>query len=73
MQSVLAKLSELRYCMQTDKSMSPILTGDDVREWSLVFDVYRKKLAKEPHWYAVSWLFFECYMYRKVMELIKIE
>ena len=59
--------------MQTNKEMLPIGTGPDVMEWTSVFEAYRKKLGHEPHWFEVSWLFFECYMYRKVIEIIQTE
>ena len=57
--------------MQTNKPMVPISSGNDVHYWTEVFEVYQQKLGEEPKWFAVSWLFFECYMYRKVMEIIR--
>jgi hypothetical protein len=71
--SVMSGLTELRYRMQTNKSMLPITTGDDVGPWGEAMDAYREELQGEPVWYGVSWLFFECYMYRKVMEIIRNE
>ncbi len=60
--------------MQTDKVMTPITSnGDDLKEWSQVFSVYQSKLGCNPKWQQVSWLFFECYTYRKIMEIIKTE
>lgn len=60
--------------MQTNKTMLPIEKGPDLAEWGLVFEVYRNKLGSQfPHWFSVSWLFFECYMYRKVIEIIRNE
>lgn len=71
--NVLSKLSELRYRMQTDKEMESISTGEDLEEWKNVFEIYQRKLGTPPRWFAVSWLFLECYMYRRVMEIIKSE
>ena len=69
---MIAKLSELRYAMQTSKPMIPIEFGVDVKEWSQVFDAYRSQLqGEEPQWFAVSWLFAECYMYRKIAEILQ--
>ena len=59
--------------MQTDKEIEPILNGEDLREWETVFAVYRNKRGGNPRWLQVSWLFFECYAYRKVTELIQTE
>lgn len=37
-----------------------------------MFDAYRKRLqGEEPKWYTVSWLFAECYMYRKINEILR--
>ena len=70
--AVIAQLSELRYQLQTDKPMEPIVHGDDVKEWSSVFDVYHEKFNGEnPKWFSVSWLFAECFMYRKIMEIVR--
>jgi len=68
---VIAQLSELRYQLQTDKSMVTIQVGSDVKEWGVVFETYRKVLGgEEPSWFNVSWLFAECYMYRKIAEIL---
>ena len=70
-QGVLAQLSELRYKLQTDKPMEPIENGPDAKEWGIVFERYREKFKGEnPKWFAVSWLFAECYMYRKIVEIL---
>lgn len=56
--------------MQTNKDMTPITMGPDVHEWDAVFDAYRRSLdGAEPQWFTVSWLFAECYMYRRVAEI----
>jgi hypothetical protein len=69
---VLAQLSKLRYELQTDKSMDPIKTGADVALWNMVFSRYRQKFEGDnPMWFHVSWLFAECFMYRKIVEIIR--
>lgn len=69
--SAIGQLSELRYEMQTSKPMVPIKVGVDVKEWAMVFDAYRSQLqGEEPQWFSVSWLFAECYMYRKIAEVL---
>lgn len=72
LKTIIGYVSELRYQMQTDKSMVPITCGPDVQQWNAVFAVYRKELqGAEPSWFAVSWLFAECFMYRKIADFIK--
>ena len=71
-QAVLAQLSKLRYELQTDKAMEPIESGADTKEWSIVFERYREKFKGEnTKWFSVSWLFAECYMYRKIVEILR--
>lgn len=68
---VLGQLSKFRYELQTDKTMEPIRSGRDLEEWDSVFARYREKFKGEnPNWFAVSWLFAECFMYRKVVEIL---
>ena len=71
MKATIGKVSELRYQMQTDKPMAAITCGPDVEQWSAVFAVYRKELGAEPSWFSVSWLFSECFMYRKIADIIQ--
>lgn len=72
LKSIIGKVSELRYQMQTDKAMKPISCGPDVQQWNSVFTVYRKELGgAEPTWFSVSWLFAECFMYRKIADIIQ--
>ena len=71
LKTAIGQVSELRYQMQTDKVMVPISHGLDVQQWNAVFDVYRKDLGAEPSWFSVSWLFAECYMYRKISDIIQ--
>eukprot|EP00731_Ephydatia_muelleri_P036237 Em0221g2a len=71
---VLSQLSELRYQLQTNKPMSSIESGEDVKEWKAAFDSIRKckrLQGSQPSWYSVSWLFAECFMYRKIADILK--
>lgn len=69
---MLAQLSKLRYELLTDKTMECVRTGEDLKEWDMVFASYREKFkGEDPNWFAVSWLFAECFMYRKIVEILK--
>ncbi len=72
--AALAKLSELRSQMETNKEMTPILSGEDLEAWNTVFEHYRqtrRMQGKAPQWFTVSWLFAECYMYRRIYEILQ--
>lgn len=60
--------------MQTDKEMIPIQSGNDLEAWNAVFERYsqiRRLQGKAPQWFTVSWLFAECYMYRRIYEVLQ--
>lgn len=67
---VLGEFSKLRYEMMTDKQLT-LLTGDkeDIPVWNDVFKQWTNKLGKEPTFFSVSWLYAECFMYRKIQEI----
>ena len=66
---VLSRLSQLRYELLTNKEMTGVEEGCDVEQWRGVFSRYKETLqGQEPLWFTVSWLFAECYMYRKIIE-----
>ena len=68
---VLSQLSELRYQLETNKPIVPIKHGEDAKEWATAHDTYRQHLGGDPLWYRVSWLFAECYMYRRIAEIFQ--
>ena len=71
MKAVVHQLSELRYELQTDKPLRPLAWGNDLALWQDAFKTYQAKRNKEPSWFQCSWLMVECYMYRKIAEILK--
>ncbi len=72
--AVISQLSELRHDMQTNKEMPAIQSGQDLKAWNAVFERYgqiRRMQGKKPQWFTVSWLFAECYMYRRIYEILQ--
>lgn len=71
--SVIAKLSEMRYLLMTDKPLEPF--GEDVPDasvWNDELQALSKANGDKPiSWYSGPWLFVECYMYRKVQEFLE--
>lgn len=67
--SILASFSKLRYEMMTDKPLAYLTdNSSDVTIWNKCFDSWTAKLATCPTYYSVSWLYAECYMYRRIHE-----
>ncbi|KAJ1652089.1 Hairy/enhancer-of-split with YRPW motif protein 2 [Dispira simplex] len=64
---IVEELGRLRYEMQTDKPLRP-LEPDSHPD----FEHWNKVLAHElpgNTWYTASWLFSECYMYRRIYQM----
>ena len=68
---MLSQLSELRYQLETNKAIVPIKHGEDAKEWATAYETYQQHLGSDPLWYRVSWLFAECYMYRRIAEIFQ--
>ena len=64
-------LSELKSTMQRNKPLVP-LTGDaaDIPLWNRLLE--EQWVAGEPPvWFEAPWLFVECYMYRRIREVME--
>ena len=64
-------LSELKSTMQRNKPLAP-LTGEaaDVPLWNRLLQ--EQWLAGEPPvWFEAPWLFVECYMYRRIRDVME--
>lgn len=68
--AILGAFSKLRYEMMTDKQI-PLLSGKhpDIPIWNNYHKQWTNKLGKEPTFFTVSWLYAECFMYRKIQEI----
>uniref|UniRef100_A0A4W3HEQ6 Sugar phosphate phosphatase n=1 Tax=Callorhinchus milii TaxID=7868 RepID=A0A4W3HEQ6_CALMI len=66
-------MSKLRNELQTDKAVIP-LTDEfpDAAQWNTYIERQQAALGPEefPSWFKSSWLFMECYMYRRIHESI---
>lgn len=77
--AVISKLSKLKNEMQTDK---PLVTLDDnwydVRVWNEFLSKVSENMASNdtialpPSWFSVPWLYCECYLYRRVFEILQL-
>ncbi|KAF0492444.1 DUF89-domain-containing protein [Gigaspora margarita] len=61
---IIDSIGELKYSMQRKKPLIPIEDdGDpDIGTWTYVFNTY----FKDDNWYSATWLFTECYLYRRI-------
>ncbi|XP_059842320.1 damage-control phosphatase ARMT1 [Hypanus sabinus] len=68
-------LSKLRNELQTDKPALP-LTDElpDVPQWNKYLEQQQARLGTEENtsWFKASWLYMECYMYRRIHEALQL-
>ncbi|VDK62607.1 unnamed protein product [Cylicostephanus goldi] len=67
--SIIHELSELRYRIMTDKPLEDLTdTAYHYDMWNKLLADLRKEYGEEQvTWYRMSWLFTECFLYRKVV------
>ncbi|XP_038071821.1 damage-control phosphatase ARMT1-like [Patiria miniata] len=72
--SIVASLAKLRNEMQTDKPILPLVSDKD--EDSEIWQRYleeetQRNSGQPPSWFQSPWLYFECYMYRRMVDYIR--
>lgn len=69
LKDVIEKMAKLRYELQTNKPFSEIT---DEREDQTVWNEYLQRRAategETPRWFNTSWMYSECYAYRRLLE-----
>ncbi|MBN3300168.1 ARMT1 methyltransferase, partial [Amia calva] len=71
----IAILSKLRNELQTDKPVLPLTDGRvDMDMWNQYMQRQQALLgdSEPPSWFKSSWLYVECYMYRRIQEAIHL-
>jgi hypothetical protein len=73
LKKVIGSFSELKNEMLTNKPFK-VLTSDgpDIPLWNTYFEKESEKEGAEPRWFHTSWLYAECYMYRRVHEAFEL-
>ncbi|VDN53914.1 unnamed protein product [Dracunculus medinensis] len=67
MENVIAELTELHDSMTCDKPLVDFNDDlDNVELWNNLLYKLRKENKGELSWYRLSWLFIECYVYRRI-------
>ena len=65
--AVVAKLSKLRNEIMTDKAISSFTDANpDVELWDTRLKEYCESHGCDPTWFSASWLYVECYVYRRI-------
>jgi len=69
---VVDELSKLRYEMQTDKQIYPLVpleNDHDSEVWNSYLEK-QKEAGGNISWYSGAWLWVECYMYRRIHQSV---
>ncbi|XP_074645740.1 damage-control phosphatase ARMT1-like [Tubulanus polymorphus] len=70
---VVGRLSKLRNELQTNKPLTPITDdGRDAEIWNEYLQSRIDSLQQAPTWFEDSWLYVECYMYRRIHEAFQL-
>lgn len=70
---IISRLSEMKYSLQTNKPLKPLTDNtDSTQAWNKYFEEQLKCSDKPPSWYSSTWLFVECFFYRKIHEAIAL-
>lgn len=70
---VIGSFSKLKNEVQTNKPFE-VLTSDgpDISSWNTYYERERERAGEEPRWFHTSWLYAECYMYRRIHEVFEL-
>merc|ERR1711936_413916 len=69
---VVEELSKLRYEMQTNKPILPLVDGvGNAETWNKYLELEKEK-ESNPSWFTSAWLWVECYMYRRITQAVNM-
>ena len=69
--SLIEELARLKYELQTDKTIKALESDySDTKEWN---EILKREENSHPNeevtWFNISWLYAECYLYRRMREI----
>lgn len=70
--SILHEISRMRYQLMTDKPLDALecQTAGDFEQWAFAMEEEKRRVSpQELSWFTGSWLFVECYGYRKIADI----
>merc|ERR1711936_291741 len=69
---VVEELSKLRYEMQTNKPILPLVDRvGNAETWNKYLELEKEK-ESNPSWFTSAWLWVECYMYRRITQALNL-
>ncbi|PAA46827.1 hypothetical protein BOX15_Mlig000305g6, partial [Macrostomum lignano] len=70
---IIGGVSRLRNELQTDKPLLPLSdSASDTTAWNDYLAELTETLGRAPSWFKEPWLYVECYMYRRLLELVNL-
>ncbi|XP_021931470.1 protein-glutamate O-methyltransferase-like isoform X2 [Zootermopsis nevadensis] len=73
LKKIIGSFSELKNELLTDKPFKAITSdGPDVSSWNAYYMKENEREGSEPRWFHTSWLYAECYMYRRIHEAFEL-
>jgi hypothetical protein len=74
LKAIVGRLAKLRNELQTDKPLIPLIDDglDDVPIWNRYLQEWTESKGSPPSWFCDPWLYVECYMYRRIMQAIRL-
>lgn len=70
---IIGKLSALQNEMITNKTIKPLICGEpDIIVWNDYLKKQEKMCGFPPAWFESSWLYVECYFYRRIKQTFQL-
>ncbi|KAK6619193.1 hypothetical protein RUM44_003575 [Polyplax serrata] len=72
LKSIIGKISKLKNELVTNKTLVKLNSkGDDITSWNDYLDLNLNSETEQHCWYYSPWLLVECYMYRRLWEVVE--
>ncbi|KAJ9588360.1 hypothetical protein L9F63_018286 [Diploptera punctata] len=70
---VIGQFSKLKNELQTNKPFQLLTSdGSDVPAWNAYYERETDREGEVPRWFRTSWIYAECYMYRRIRETFEL-
>ena len=73
LKGIISRLAETKHALQTNKPLKPLTDNTDSTEaWNKYLEEQIKCSDKPPSWFSSTWLYIECFFYRKIHEAMNL-
>lgn len=70
---IIGVISKLKSDVQTNKVLTPLNPSTkDADKWNNILSLEKEKLGKDPTWFECTFLFSDCYFFRRIAELFEL-